>query len=70
MEVKVKQSGKIEKIEAGCSSTGFIAGGRAYIVGTIGQKTFETFSSISIGSEEVIDIKIIEKSVLFLSKKG
>ena len=54
----------------GCSSTGYIAGGRAYIVGTLGERVFETFTSMSIGSDEIVDIKIIAKSVLILSKKG
>jgi hypothetical protein len=40
MELKVKNSGKIEKIEVGCSSTGFIMGGRAYVAGTVGDRVF------------------------------
>ena len=40
MEIKVKHSGKIEKVEVGCTSTGYIAGGRAYLVGTLGDRTY------------------------------
>jgi len=32
----VKSSSKIEKIEVGSCTTGYISGGRAWIVGTIG----------------------------------
>jgi len=34
--VKLKTSQKIDKIEAGVSSLGYIAGGRAYICGAFG----------------------------------
>lgn len=66
----MKHSGKIEKIEAGCTATAYIAGGRAYVAGTIGDRTFETFSSLNIGSEEILDIKLTERSALLLSKRG
>jgi hypothetical protein len=35
-EVRIKSSNKIEKLEVGNSSTGYISGGKAWIVGTIG----------------------------------
>lgn len=38
-EVKLKSSHKIDKIEAGIASLGYIAGGRAYICGAFGERT-------------------------------
>lgn len=68
-EVRIKTNGKIEKIEAGITSLGYISGGRAYICGTIGEKVFELFTQIN-NSEEFIEMKICERSVIFLTRKG
>lgn len=70
VELKVKHSGKVEKVDVGCSSSAYIAGGRAYITGTVGDRVFENFTNLSVGSEEVVEIKLIEKSVLLLTKRG
>lgn len=40
IELKVKHAGKVEKVEAGCSSTAYLAGGRVYISGTVGDRVF------------------------------
>ena len=37
-EIKVKNSHKVEKIETGVSCSGFLAGGKAFICGTFGEK--------------------------------
>lgn len=50
VELKVKHSGKIDKVEAGCSSTGYLSGGRVYVAGTVGDRVYETFTSVA-GSE-------------------
>lgn len=70
VELKVKHAGKIEKVEVGCSSTGYLSGGRAYITGTVGDRVFENFAHLNLGSEEIVDLKMIEKSVLLLTKRG
>ena len=35
-ELKVKNAGKIDKVETGCSATAYLSQGRAWIAGTIG----------------------------------
>lgn len=69
IEVKIKNSHKIEKIETGISTTGYLSGGRVYICGSIGDKVFETFNQIGL-SEEIINFKLGDKSAIFLTKKG
>lgn len=58
VELKVKHGGKIDKIEVGCSSTAYLYGNKAWVTGTIGDRVFENFSSISLGSEDIVDIKL------------
>ena len=68
-EIKLKTNSKIEKVEAGVTSLGYVAGGRAYICGTFGEKVYEMFATVPI-SEEIVDLKLGEKSAIFLTKKG
>ena len=68
-EIKTKHAGKIEMITVGCSSTGFVSQGRIYVVGNIGNRTYETFTLLNC-NEDIADFKITEKSVLILTRKG
>lgn len=47
VEVKLKSSHKIDKIEAGVSTLGYIAGGKAYICGAFGERIIENFSQLT-----------------------
>lgn len=69
VEIRVKSSSKIEKIEVGSSSTGYISGGRAWIAGTIGELVFDTFTTVGCG-EEIVEMKLANHSALFLTRKG
>lgn len=57
IEIKVKSSHKIEKIETGVSCSGFLAGEKAFICGTFGEKVIENFSQVTI-NEEIVDLKL------------
>lgn len=48
---------------------GYIAGGKAYICGSFGERMIENFSQLSF-NEEIIEMKLGEKSAIFLTKKG
>jgi mitogen-activated protein kinase kinase kinase 9 len=69
VEIRVKSSSKIEKIEVGNSSTGYISGGRAWIAGTIGELVFDTFTTVGCG-EEIVEMKLANNNALFLTRKG
>lgn len=69
VEAKLKGSHKIEKIEAGIASTGYLANGRAYICGSFGDKIFETFTQMG-SNDDFSDMKLGEKSAIFLTRKG
>lgn len=51
------------------SSLGYISGGRAYICGAFGERTIESFSQLTV-NEEILDMKLGEKTAIFLTKKG
>lgn len=50
IELKVKNSGKIDKIETGCSASAFLSQGRAFVAGTIGDRVFESFTMLNTGN--------------------
>lgn len=68
-EVKLKTSHRVEKLQAGVASLGYVAGGRAFICGAFGERTIESFSQLTV-NEQITDMKLGEKSAIFLTKKG
>ena len=69
-ELRIKASHKVDRIEAGVSSTGYISGGKVWIAGTIGDKVYDNFTTISCGGEEIVEFKLCDKNAIFLTKKG
>ncbi len=70
-ELRLKSSGKIDKLEVGNCSIGYVAAGRAWLSGTVGEKVYENFTAVNCGGgEEIVDLKICEKNALFLTRKG
>jgi hypothetical protein len=70
-------SSRIDRLEAGLTSLGLITGGKAYVTGKIGSLVFETFtqlnlsnSSLNSGSEDAADLKICDKSMIILTRRG
>lgn len=50
-EVRVKVNGKIDRIEAGMTSVGYLSAGRAYVVGTIGEKVYQLFTPVALNED-------------------
>jgi alpha-tubulin suppressor-like RCC1 family protein len=48
---------------------GYIAGGRVYICGAFGERIIENFCQLTI-NEEIVDMRLGEKSGIFLTRKG